>query len=72
MNRKEHLQWCKDRAMEYVDKDDVANAFISMASDLGKHPETADHAGIKLGLMLRIAGELDTPIKMRDFIEGFN
>ena len=52
MNRAEHLQWCKDRAMEYCRQGDVTNAYASMASDLSKHPETEGHAGIQLGAML--------------------
>jgi len=46
MNRQEHMAWAKRRALEYVDTGDVKNAFASMASDLGKHPETEGHAAI--------------------------
>ena len=69
--RAEHLQWCKDRALEYVDSD-PQSAFTSMASDLGKHPETAGHIGIEMGMMQMLAGMLNTPEQMRHFIEGFN
>lgn len=72
MNRSEHLQWCKDRALAYVDRGDLHNAFASMASDLGKHPDTKDHAAINLGMMMTMSGHLDTADKMRKFIEGFN
>lgn len=70
--RQEHLQWCKDRALEYCDRGDTKNAFASMVSDLGKHPETAGHAGIMLGTMQLMGGMLSTPVEMRKFIEGFN
>ena len=70
--RKEHLDWCKRRALEYVDNGDVQQAFTSMASDLRKHPETVDHAGIELGMMQLMAGMLSTPQEMQRFIEGFN
>lgn len=43
MNRQNHLQWCKDRAIEYLDQDDLNNAATSMMSDMGKHPETANY-----------------------------
>src|SRR6266571_4986291 len=57
-SRSEHLAWCKKRALEYCDLGDVNQAFASMSSDLGKHPETANHAAIKLGMMLLMAGHL--------------
>ena len=42
-----------------------------MGSDLGKHPETANHSAIQLGMMMLMAGHLTTPAEMRKFIEGF-
>ena len=72
MTRSEHLQWCKDRALEYVDAGDLTNAYASMASDLTKHPETEKHAAIGLGMMMLMGGQLATQEKMRKFIEGFN
>lgn len=71
-SREEHLQWCKQRALEYITAGDVQNAFASMSSDLGKHPETKGHIGMELGLMLMRGGHLGSPIKMKEFIEGFN
>jgi hypothetical protein len=41
MTREEHLAWCKQRALEYVDRGELLNAVTSMLNDLGKHPETA-------------------------------
>jgi len=38
--RQEHLEWCKKRALEYIDINDLQQAFASMVSDLNKHPET--------------------------------
>ena len=73
--RVEHLAWCKKRALEYVDAGDLLQAYTSMASDLGKHSETANHVGIMLGmelLMLPDKGRLGTARGMREFIEGFN
>ena|SRR3990167_8495969 len=72
MNRIEHLTWCKKRALEYVETGDLNQAYASMASDLGKHMETADHPGIQLGMMLLMSGRLGTSAEMRKFIEGFN
>ena len=72
MTRSEHLQWCKDRAMEYVDRGDVTNAYSSMCSDLDKHVETKNHPAISLGMGLMVGGMLSTVEEMRKFIEGFN
>ena len=70
--RADHLAWCKRRAMEYVAQGDFVNAFASLASDLGKHPGTADHLAIQLGMQLILAGQLATAKAMREFIDGVN
>ncbi len=72
MNRSEHLEFCKKRALEYVDAGDIQQAFSSMASDLDKHDETRGHAGALLGCQMLLAGQLETPGEMRKFINGFN
>lgn len=72
MTRQEHLAWCKERALEYVDNGDLKNAYASMISDLRKHPETENHIGMELGMNLLMIGELKTCEEMRKFIEGFN
>jgi len=70
--RAEHIAWCKSRALQYCDTGDISQAYASMASDLSKHEETANHGGIQLGMMQIMAGMLTTPQQMRHFIEGFN
>ena len=74
MNRKEHLQWSKDRALAYVDAGDINQAFASFASDLGKHDETeaARKLAATLGMPMLMMGALSTPDEMRKFINGFN
>lgn len=72
MTRPEHMEWCKKRALEYVDNGDLTNAYSSMCSDLTKHEETSNHAGISLGMMLMMSGKLSTQEEMRKFINGFN
>ena len=69
--RAEHLAWCKERALEYVDADPHM-AFTSLASDLLKHPGTRGHDALGLGSGLLLAGQLNTPAAMRQFIEGCN
>ena len=72
MTRAEHLQWAKDRALEYADRGDASGAMASIGSDLRKHPETAGHPGIELMMMHLMSGLLNGPGELRKFIEGFN
>ena len=72
MTREEHLEWCKDRALEYCDMDDIGEAWASFLSDMKKHPETEKHSALELGMMMLMAGHLSSPPKMRKFILGFN
>lgn len=70
--RAEHLAWCKQRALAYCDTNDPDQAFASMLSDMRKHPETENHAALRLMAQLRFAGHLSNNAEMRKFIEGFN
>lgn len=74
MTRQEHMQWCKDRALEYVNEGDIDQALASMLSDLGKHPETQSSVAScgPLAMMLKMGGQLSTREDMKKFIEGFN
>lgn len=71
-SRKDHLAWCKKRAIEYCDQGDIVQAWASMVSDMRKHSETANHAAIMIGTQMMMVSILNTPSAMRDFIEGFN
>ena len=70
--RSEHLQWCKDRALEYVYTGDLSQAFASFQSDMRKHPDTANHLALEMGTMLLFSGNLSTPDQMIKWINGFN
>ncbi len=71
--REEHLNWCKKRALQYVDAGDNTQAFASMCSDVMSSPETESHRDTnKLGMQLMMAGHLESPDKMRDWINGYN
>ncbi|MFA5151272.1 MAG: hypothetical protein WC554_01805 [Clostridia bacterium] len=72
MERNEHLQWCKDRANEYVDRGDMQQAFASFQSDMRKHPDTANHMALEMGTMLLVSGNLSNAHQMREWINGFN
>jgi hypothetical protein len=72
MTRSEHLQWCKDRALAYLDRGEIADAVTSMLSDMSKHEETALPADSPLtmfGLMAVMGSNIGDA---RRFIEGFN
>lgn len=72
MTRAQHLRWAKDRALEYAESGDAANALASIGSDLDKHPETANHPGVRLGMTLLLAGQFKSPQEIVHYIEGFN
>lgn len=68
--REEHLAFCKQRALEYVEVGDLPGAAASMGSDLMSHPETQTFGPeiIFMGAMEAQAGD---PEKVRRWIEGF-
>lgn len=71
MTRHEHLEWCKNRAHEYLDKGDLANAIASMLSDLNKHVETKLSKGSplsQLGMMTVMNHDMNGA---KRFIDGF-
>lgn len=72
MTREEHLQWCKDRANEYIDTGDTKQALASFLSDMSKHPETENHKALELMMEMIVAGALDDPTELRIFIEDVN
>lgn len=67
-----HLEWCKQRAYEYLDAGDVEQAWASFVSDMGKHEKTRGHIALEMGMMMFISGQLGTIAKMTKFIDGFN
>lgn len=72
MNRQEHLDWCKTRAIDLANSGNINEALASMVSDLNKHEETREHPATELGIKLAITGNLKTKEEMINFINGFN
>jgi hypothetical protein len=69
MTRDEHLAWCKQRALAYVDAGDLGNAVASMASDMNKDDTQAIHPALfTLGIMCARQGDTEG---VRRWIEGF-
>ena len=71
MTREEYLDWCKQRALKYLETRDFTNAINSMFSDLEKHEKTRGHPALELGMRLLVAGHLEGSEEARKFIEGF-
>lgn len=69
-SREEHLNWCKQRALAYLNTGDIHNAIVSMLSDLNKHPETknADPYLALAGMQVAISNDFAAAER---FIEGF-
>ena len=68
--RQEHLQWCKDRANEYIKTGDGQGAMSSMISDLGKHDGTV--GSVQIGFMLMTATSAHDLGAVKRFVDGFN
>ena len=71
--RKDHLTWCKRRALEYLDVGKLGEAVTSMLSDLNKHDETRPKNGespmVALAMLYAINNDVDG---LRRWITGFN
>jgi hypothetical protein len=72
MNRSEHLQWSKDRAIECLNRGERGEAFASFNSDMSKHDDLMNHKALEMGMMLLIGGQLTSDRQMKDWINGFN
>jgi hypothetical protein len=70
--REEHLAWCKQRALEYIDRGEIQEGITSMMSDMNKHEETRAPALDKLALMMLMSGQLNSVHEARKFINGYN
>ena len=71
--RREHLDWCIERAIQEMDfYKDPSKAFISMASDLRKHPETNSEGLIQMCIMQPMMNPRATRQEVIKFLKGFN
>ena len=73
MKRQQHLQWCKDRAIGYFNKGQIAEGIASFTSDMAKHPETNDtlQNGFSHPLIMSALFTNDQQ-KCIDCVNGFN
>ena len=71
--RDEHLQWCKDRAMEYVKRGELLEGVTSMMSDMDQHPETKLPPVLsQLGLLAAVDAQKGDRRAVERYILGFN
>lgn len=71
--RREHLDWCIERAIAEMDfYKDPSKAYISMASDLRKHPETNSEALVSLCMMQPLMNPRASRQEVIHFLNGFN
>ena len=69
MTRAEHLEWAKNRALEYACAGNLTDALGSLISDLNKHPETRDNQKLVLSFFGRLVREGATQDELVTFIE---
>ena len=79
MTRSEHIQWCKDRAIQeydYYAKTEpcsaLKNGITSMMSDINKHQETKSEALQQLCLFQLMTKPTMSRQEFVNFINGFN
>lgn len=73
MTRREHLDWCIERAIKEMDfYSDPKQAYKSMASDLRKHPETNNQGLITMCIMQPMMKPNASRQEVIDFLKGFN
>jgi hypothetical protein len=75
MTRDEHMAWCKERAIKYLDSGDLVNAMASFTSDMSKHPETDQYMCSPAISMLAVvdgfgAVRYNDARRLRRFVEG--
>jgi hypothetical protein len=69
-SRQAHVSWCKQRALEYVDRGELANALASMLSDMSKHEGCEVMPFLaQIGMMDVMSGNAAA---VRNWVEGFN
>jgi hypothetical protein len=68
--REQHIAWAKERALEHVDRGDLADAVAALIIDLGKHEETRD---IEIGVLrdALTVGQSSDAARVRRWIEEF-
>jgi hypothetical protein len=70
MTKNEHIQWCIDRAEQYLDQQDLTQGIASFVSDMTKHEETIEAMMIFVDTDL-LFEHTNTISEFRRWIKGF-
>lgn len=71
--RREHLDWCIQRAIEEMDfSKKPSQGLISMASDLRKHPETNYETLVSMTMVQILINPDISRQEVINFLKGFN
>lgn len=72
MDRKEHLQWAKDRALAELQpgRGGYPVAMSSLIQDFALHEELRGHTALILMSMLAFSEQITNDDHMREFING--
>ncbi len=72
MTAAEHLAWCKEQALEFLDRGECGQAVLLFVAEMDKHPETRLHKFLSPFFNSWLDGFLPRASQIRDHIEGFN
>lgn len=71
--RADYLQWCKDRAMEYVRRGELLEGVTSMMSDMEKRDDTKLGPALSgLGIQAALQATQGNRDMVERYILGFN
>jgi hypothetical protein len=68
-SRRDHLIWCRQQAMESLETDDLVKVFEIMLFNINNNPDTENHSFIRIGILLKAEGYLQTK---EDFVKWIN
>jgi len=68
--REEHIEFCKMRAREYLDRGQIKEGVTSMMSDLNKHEDTRS-AGKSMAMLGMLCMMQNDMAGARRFVDGF-
>lgn len=71
MTKNQYMRWCKERALEYLDRGDLKHALASFIGDVTAHDETRDAINPATLMLATAAAENGDSREMRRWIEGF-
>lgn len=65
-----YVQQCKEKALQLVAQGDLAEAWHFLVAALAEYPPTRNDPHMAIGADMWARGELDTPVKLRAYIQS--